>query len=133
MNIQWTEDVALHIGEIDDQHKKIFTMINALYKAISKGSDKSDALDALKDMADYAIEHFSKEERYMRQAGYPHMDEHKSEHDDFFSTLEDFEKRYKTGDVSVEEISGFLNGWIENHIMGTDRGYVPFFKDMGIR
>ena len=132
MQIQWTEDFALHIGEIDDQHKKIFTMINAIYRAISKGSDKSDALDALRDMADYAIEHFSREEKYMRQSGYPQADEHKSEHDDFFSRLEDFEKRIKKEEIHIQEISEYLNGWINKHITGTDRKYVPFLLDMGI-
>ena len=37
-----------------------------------------------------------------------------------------------TEEGCVEEISGFLNGWIENHIKGTDRDYVPFFKDLGV-
>jgi hemerythrin-like metal-binding protein len=96
-----------------------------------------DAVNStLKELESYAAEHFQTEEILMKQNGYPDYPSHKQEHDEFIEKIEDlkkkFEKQKETYTVPIETWI-FLKNWLNQHIMGTDKQYVPFFQEKGIQ
>lgn len=122
--IKWNDELSVGLDSIDSQHKELFRVINAFYNSIADKLGKAAVLQAIKDMENYTITHFTAEEGMMRRAGYTGLDLHMKEHKDFVDTVADFRKRYEEGRLLLSlEVSGFIKNWITNHIMKTDQQY----------
>jgi hemerythrin len=123
--IKWNEELSVGLPLIDDQHKELFRLINAFYNRIADKMGKTAILQAITDLENYTLIHFSEEERMMKVAGYPYLDEHRREHMQFIETVADFRKRYDSGRLLLSlEVSGFVKQWITNHIKKTDQQYI---------
>ncbi len=132
--INWTESLSVKITSIDEQHKKLFDLINSFYDNMNKSSQKEKMLDIIKSLKDYTVFHFSTEEKYMKQINYPDFNYHKQEHDKFVAKVLNFEERYKSGKLLLSvEVTNFIKDWICNHIMVTDGNYSDTFIRNGIK
>ena len=58
MAIQWNEELATGVLEIDNQHKEIFARINRLLEASSQGKGKQEVGRMIDFLGDYVISHF---------------------------------------------------------------------------
>jgi hemerythrin-like metal-binding protein len=122
--IKWNDELSVGLDSIDNQHKELFRVINAFYNSIADKLGKVAVLQAIKDMENYTITHFTAEEAMMRHAGYAGLEQHMNEHKDFIETVADFRKRYEEGRLLLSlEVSGFIKNWITNHIKKTDQQY----------
>src|SRR5271157_3259308 len=95
--INWTENLSVKIKSIDDQHKKLIDLINGFYDNVRDKSSKEMIFELIKSLKEYTVFHFSTEEKYMKQYGFPGFSGHKIEHDNFVKKVLDFEDRYKNG------------------------------------
>ncbi|MEK7700013.1 MAG: hemerythrin domain-containing protein [Planctomycetota bacterium] len=68
MAVQWSENLAVGVTMIDDQHKGIFSRINTLMSAMSQGKGKEEVGKVLEFLADYTKKHFSAEEKLMMES-----------------------------------------------------------------
>ena len=71
MNIllHWKQEYSVNIKEIDQQHRKLFDLINLLYDS-SLLNEKEDILEKIfVELKDYAFVHFKDEEKYFARAG----------------------------------------------------------------
>jgi len=131
--ITWSESLSVKIESIDDQHKKLIEMINDFYENISKRTNNENIIVLIDGMKKYTIEHFSYEERYMKQFGYPEYEQHKQEHDNFIARVTVLEEKFKKGTIILSyEITSFLKDWIKYHIQNSDMKYTSFFKNNGM-
>jgi len=131
--ITWNESMSVKINSIDEQHKKLFEMINDFYNNISKRSNDELILKLVSGMKNYTVMHFSTEERYMKQYKYPSYELHKKEHEDFIAKVNALEEKLKKGTIIVSfEITNFLKDWIKHHIQNTDKQYSDFFLKHGV-
>jgi hemerythrin len=126
--IKWTEDLSVGVNLFDDEHKRLFELVNNLNQLIVVG-DKTAALEkALSGLIDYTKYHFKNEEGVMKKHGYPVFEKHKAEHDKLTAKVEEFHTRLNDGKVNFSlELIKFLNDWLVNHIQGTDKEYKSFF------
>jgi hemerythrin len=130
----WDKNLSVGIDSIDQEHQKLFSMINDLYEHIGKKSNNELISDLIKEMKDYTKHHYATEETYFLQFNYPQYKEHKAEHDAFVAKVADLEKRLNAGRLIITfEITAFLKDWIKNHIKGTDMKYVDFLKRQGVK
>jgi hemerythrin len=130
----WNDSLSVKIDSIDEQHKKLFEMINGFYDNINKRSNNELILNLIGGMKDYTVMHFSTEERYMKQYNYPNYEQHKKEHQDFIAKVNALEEKLKKGTMIVSfEITSFLKDWIKNHIQHADKQYSDFFLKHGIQ
>ncbi|HEY5672954.1 MAG TPA: bacteriohemerythrin [Malonomonas sp.] len=132
--IIWKKEYSVGVADIDNDHKKLISMINQLHLAM--GNDRGQALikTIISDMLDYTKMHFAKEEAYMRQAEYLGLLQHFREHDNFVRKTQDLKQRSESGEFVLSlEVVQFLSDWLKNHILETDMKYVPTFKQKGIR
>lgn len=130
--IPWEDKFALGINEIDEQHKKMLSIINKLYDLFEdlKNNDQIEIDKVIKETADYAIYHFATEEKYFAMFGYEKAEEHIQIHNQYRAKIDDWRNKYEeTRDEKIFfEISSFLHDWWIWHINNTDRDYVPFMK-----
>ena len=60
--MKWTQDMAVGIETIDEQHKELFKRISDLLQAIREHRCKSEIDGTIKFLDDYARFHFGEEE-----------------------------------------------------------------------
>lgn len=134
---KWKNDFSVNIKSIDDQHKELFKIGNFLYEIVSikDGVDRYDEiLEALHKLRDYAIYHFTFEEKMMEDNEYPKFEQHKRQHDSFISkvkSIDEVEIDEKQKKIGMDLII-FIANWIENHILKTDMEYREFLNDKGV-
>ncbi len=137
--LEWNESYSVGIEIIDQQHKRLFSLINDLHKTLQQIEGKSDLkssinelsamLDAVDEMEDYASYHFSNEEKYMLQASYPDYKPHKKAHEHFFDNVREFKHEIDEGKgFKLQDILEYLRKWLTGHVMTTDQKYRPFLE-----
>ena len=133
MKLLWTPDLEVGIAEIDDQHKELFGKINDLRSAIHEGKGAEMINTTSRFLADYVLEHFSKEEQVMNKIDYPDYQLHKSEHTAFMRDLVGFKKNLDRLQVEggitsflVIEMHRRLHGWLLHHIGKEDKAFGDF-------
>lgn len=135
--LKWDEGFSVGVKEMDDQHKKLFDVINHVYTALQGRnihSSKGLLGESLDEMAAYTKVHFEAEEKLMREHGYPEYEAHKNEHDHFTLTVMDFKRRYDGGDTMLTaKMLASLVTWLDTHLNSTDKRYTPYFHERNIR
>jgi len=132
--ISWSNKLALGIDSIDTQHKQLVKLINDLNKAMRDKESAAVMRDIVAGLKEYVLTHFAYEEELFDKHGYPETEDHKGIHSQFVEKVGDFELALTEGKATVSiEVMRFLRDWLVQHIMGTDREYVPFLTRHGVR
>ena len=126
-------DPALETGYalIDDQHRQLFALANALHETDSGCAPDAKVVgDAVYRLTDYVVEHFADEEGLMAHFGYPGLGLHKMQHEQLTSSTLLLTARYFKGeDVSPCEIAEFLGDWLTKHIEAEDLRAIAFVRE----
>jgi len=132
--IDWTEGYSVRVREIDAQHKTLVEKINMLHQALLDNKGREAQKIIIEGMVEYANVHFSTEEKYMLRLTYPGYQKHKAEHEQFTAKALDLQERIgHSGFVLTLEILSFLKGWLQEHILVTDKEYSNHFNLNGVR
>lgn len=132
--IIWGDHYKIGFKASDDQHQELVRMIGDLSNAIKANQDKSMLDKLLSDLINYTANHFSMEERMMQTHAYPEKSAHTKEHEDLKSTVIDLQKKCKDGKTTVSlQTIHFLNDWLTNHILKTDKRLAVFLNSKGIK
>ncbi|MCM1126468.1 MAG: response regulator [Lachnospiraceae bacterium] len=123
--IAWDDSYKMGIEFIDKDHKILFSTMNKLLK-ISEDQEKNEWVcrEGVKFLKNHSIEHFEREEVYMKSIGYDEYDIHKRLHDNFREkTLPALEKEMEEMHYSTESVRHFLGvciGWVISHTLTED-------------
>lgn len=126
---EWDDSIALGIPTIDEQHKALFGWINTLNKAIKSGDGAEEVGEVIWKLITYVTVHFNEEERLMLTCGYPRLEAHRREHDQFVSRLQDIQTGFIDGQAMGESVLDFMVDWLVCHIKGTDQDYSRFIHE----
>ncbi len=127
--IKWSDTFSVKIQSIDEQHRKLFNMINDLNNAIKENNEKEKIGIILKDLISYTKSHFVFEENMMIKHDYHGYKWHKTIHDDLIFEVSKIVKRFDEGqDIVAKELLNFLLKWLVEHIGGVDKQYSPIFS-----
>ena len=118
---------------MDPQHKVLVDLINEVYAAMKAGADRSVLQDIVRRLREYTVKHFTYEEGVLHTSmRYPDMQAHLKQHRAFVERIAQFEEALGSGRVTLDmEMMRFLKNWLKQHIMGTDKKYVPYFNGDG--
>jgi hemerythrin-like metal-binding protein len=131
--IVWNEDLSVNIQEINEQHKKLISMINELNTAMGAGKGKDVMGSVLARLVDYTKSHFAVEETLMQKHQYPGYISHKAEHDKLTKQVIDIMDKFKEGKAIVTvEIMNFLKNWLTSHIQTIDKRYSSHLNAKGV-
>lgn len=135
---EFTKDCMINIKEIDDEHSKLFQMINEAVDMNNKLDDITGVSKSLiANLKEYAATHFAHEEAYMESINDPELPLQKKEHAAFVERLVeiDFKDLDNMDDNQQEyllELIQFLVSWLSNHILGEDKKIGDFVVKQGI-
>jgi hemerythrin-like metal-binding protein len=123
--VQWDPRHSVGDETLDDQHKAILAQCNALADCLADESEEGERKfrQTFDELMLRAREHFAAEETWLAGAGYPDLDEHRDERDEFdylaaeIITTENFDKG---------ELQTFLALWWTGHIVGAARRHRAF-------
>ncbi|MEK6794759.1 MAG: bacteriohemerythrin [Spirochaetota bacterium] len=127
----WKPEYSVRVEELDAQHKHLFSLIGKLFDAMAGANVRDISRNILSSLNDYAITHFSTEERLLLRFKYDDFSEQKREHDAFFDTIRDYEKN--GSDTFEKDMLEFLNDWLSEHILKVDKKYATFLNNHGVK
>lgn len=130
--IEWSEKYSVGVKEFDEQHLKMFGIINRFYDAMKNGQDNNNNIAILRELADYGEYHLKNEEKYFNEYAYPDKENHTKIHDSYRSKIEGFLKEANDSLVSFAIID-FLEDWWLGHIAQKDKEYTDFFHAKGLK
>lgn len=128
------QDYTIGLESMDEEHKVLISAIkdamelleddNMLYK-------DDEVYKLLSRLEDYIKMHFSHEEEYMEEVGYPGLEDQKIQHRQFVKRLEEFNESAETMKLDnqnevIGELLDYLLEWISWHIKEEDKKYVSF-------
>lgn len=122
---RFTDDCLIGVDVIDNEHKRLFSMINEAIEMAEKG--ETIALRLLKNLIsnlkEYAITHFAHEEEYMRKTGDAELERQIREHEQFSEYVEKYSRSWLSEENAKEkivELLAYLSRWLYRHILGSD-------------
>jgi len=133
--IIWDQSFSVGVKLIDEQHKKLFGMINKLHKTVKNiNSWEAEPLEnIILDLAAYVDFHFKTEEKYFAEFGYEKTEEHTAQHNFYEEKVRDFKRQYdERGEIVGGEVLVFLEDWIKGHIKVKDKEYTKCFNEHGL-
>jgi hemerythrin len=130
----WNSKYSVGVEAMDKQHIMLFTMINDLHSAMTKGQAQAFTRDLLNKLAKYVHEHFTAEEAMMASTRYPDIVKHRTLHHDLTQKVDEFAARYARGEGGLNvQLLNFLRDWLTNHIQTVDHGYTSWVNEHGVR
>ena len=125
--IEWNQRYSVGIEELDEQHSRLFSIFYTLLEVGDISLKSKEVADALADLSAYTYEHFTVEEKYMAECGYPDLESHIRIHDAFRKKIgvlcsDKSEKQAK----NLTEILSKLYEWLVTHVCSCDQQYVPY-------
>ncbi len=129
MKIEWTDDLSTGIPEMDEQHKRLIALLDGFYTAVERGEREEGIRTLFEGVDQYTVFHFSAEEAFMEQIGYPDLASHRETHTMFRREYLSAMERHEAGDrKAVRDLVAFLFSWLYTHIQKTDKRYGLFFR-----
>lgn len=128
----WNDSYSVEIGSLDEQHKRLFSLINSLHDAMKQGKGNSIAEQILNNLIAYTSVHFAAEEAMLQKAAYPGLTQHQKEHREFTVQVAAFVEEHHGGKVALSiSLMNFLQSWLIHHICKVDKDYSGFLRARG--
>ena len=130
-DIKWTEDLSVGVEVLDDDHKKLISMLNTLFAAGMAGVADAMLDKTLDALEDYTHFHFEREIEFLEKHDYPSVEPHKFQHEKLIKELKTYTDKVREQGVDgmSTELMMFLRTWLINHIKEHDMDYAKFLKD----
>ena len=111
--VEWREGFKTGIGQVDGEHQHLFALVKQL--------DRENAQQAVDELLEYVVTHFTNEQALMESSGYPDFRVHLALHEQLASQVTDFLlSGSEWTDERVHELRKFLNKWLVGHILTHD-------------
>ncbi|MCK4704444.1 MAG: hemerythrin family protein [Gammaproteobacteria bacterium] len=128
----WKPSYSVGVELFDKDHQKLFALMLEMYKALNHLPSKEEAKAVLVQLKDYTETHFSREEALMKKYEYPDFEAHCVQHEEMKNKIDEFQSKFDEEDVTVsKDVLHYLEDWLINHILITDKKYTDFFNAKG--
>ena len=94
---EWTSALGLGHAEIDEQHKRLLRLGEAVVEPLMNSSDHQPGASQLQALIGFAQDHFAFEEGLMRSTAYPEADQHAKYHASLLTELRTYSFRTQQG------------------------------------
>ncbi|KAB0664209.1 bacteriohemerythrin [Oryzomonas japonica] len=132
--MEWDSSFATGVSQFDQQHIKLFDMVNELHDAMQQKRSKEAIGSILGRLIEYTASHFGAEEDAFRTSGYHEAAQHKQHHTKLVDQVLDLQRKFNAGETLLtQDVIMFLQDWLINHIKGVDRKYGPHLTASGIK
>ena len=131
MRIDFPMELITGVEKIDLQHMELVSRIRTLHESYLNGTSAEKLAETMEYLKCYVAEHFSTEEKYMKEHNYPYYERHTKIHREF---VEDFSKltaEFKQKGLSADFNLDFnvkLIEWMKSHVLGEDKALADFIR-----
>ena len=132
--VEWQEDLAIGVLEIDIQHKLLFEKVNSFLEACQSEADSDTVHRLFWFLEAYAVTHFRDEEKLMQTLAYPDYLPHRKQHLAFAQEIGKVKERLQAEGPTQSLVSGmsrFISDWLIQHISHMDRAIGHFVNNSG--
>ena len=113
---------------MDVQHRRLFSFINDLQRALEAGRPRKVLLGILDELVQFLYIHFADEEQFMESNGYPELPEHADVHRKFHRQVSELQKRVRANGSGPDESDvASIARWLKDHLLVTDQKYGEYF------
>jgi hemerythrin len=132
--LKWSNRYSVNVTEIDEQHKKLISLINEMYDAMHAGRGDDILGAVIAEFVDYTVYHFKTEELLLQQYDYPKYGEHKEMHDILSKKARDLQETFDGGNKPTAiDVMLLLTNWLNAHILVEDKKCEPYLSSMANR
>ncbi|BCO25232.1 bacteriohemerythrin [Rhodoferax lithotrophicus] len=124
MGIEWKEAYNLGQADIDQQHRHLFDLTNALMDADNVVTMRSLIMQLYK----HTREHFEQEENLMRKMKFPDLEVHTHYHNKLLSRLNTISQEVGQGVFNKPALTQLMNDWALHHIPLDDAAIATFMN-----
>src|SRR5689334_10822410 len=118
------EKFDVQVTEMNEQHKQLIELMNALYERDAQQAPKSEIRGLLGRLYDLSRKHFSAEEALLDGMGFPQRHTHKQVHAKLLADFAAHRQEFDAGAGRVNpKFFDFLKLWLTSHILHTDKKY----------
>ncbi|MBF0166455.1 MAG: hemerythrin family protein [Alphaproteobacteria bacterium] len=130
-SLAFTPDMATGIRAIDNDHRMLIDIANALTEEVAAGNSKEKLGAALDALIRYVEEHFRREEKMLTDCAYPQLAAHMREHQNLSRSVYEIHHLFRTHPEQVPwgQVTAFLANWLKSHILQTDMAYVECVRN----
>jgi hemerythrin len=130
----WSERYSVNIAELDRQHQVFFAIVQELNQALATGEGAAISHSILLRLVEYAHTHFGAEEALMTEHKFPALPTHCAEHDRFTRSVAKFLENNRADKAGVPvSLMLFVQTWLKEHILVSDKAYSSFLNARGVR
>lgn len=129
--LAWKQRYRINICEMDNQHKRLFEIIDNLNICL-KLKSCSTAETILDTLIDYIKYHFSCEEEFMKEYKYINLEQHAKLHRSFEKKLQEYKQDIKNNRLNKTHMLLMLQSWLVNHILEDDKKYAKVLNEKGV-
>ena len=128
----WSDELSVGNTFIDNDHRRLISLVNGLYGAMEQGSGKDVQGKVLHGVIEYAQDHFKREETVMQRIGYVELASHKQEHNELIREVRNLQKKFGDGKSMLTiHVSALLRDWLFNHIVQVDKKLTAAMQEAG--
>jgi hemerythrin-like metal-binding protein len=130
----WDEKLATGIKEIDDDHKRLFDLVDQFHEAYACGEGNAMLGHVFETLFDYTDSHFRREEDLAAKEAYPRRDHHRQLHETLKAEVIVLFDRFRADDRQggetdlALELMAFLSNWLHFHITEEDMDLRDFLN-----
>lgn len=128
--VSWSEDLALGVPSIDEQHKALFYRVDRLIEACQERKGKAEIERLLSFLEEYIEIHFAAEEALQVASGYPEAAFHRVLHVRFAEELRRIRQSMEEdpGVSFALRVNTLVVSWLRHHVSGSDRDFAEFLR-----
>ncbi|MFZ1375617.1 MAG: bacteriohemerythrin [Geothrix sp.] len=124
--LSWHERFSVGHAEIDQQHQRLFELVNHFDDVIQMGMVE-ELPRIVDDVMHLSEAHFRFEEGLIQDIGFPVVAEHRKIHRELLDQVGHMRSSMMVGGhVSHKAVVRFLADWLTNHILREDMEYKPY-------
>jgi methyl-accepting chemotaxis protein len=98
--IEWSDQLSVAVLSMDEQHKRFFTILDELHRAMKQGKGTTVIGGILRGLAQYTEYHFGEEEALMSRHNFRDLAHQQEAHRCFVEKVAELRSRYAGGDES---------------------------------
>lgn len=133
-HLKWPKELEVGLKEIDNQHKKLFKLVNKLLSDCLN-ENKCNCIKTKSDLLEiysFAKLHFETEEKIMRDYNYTDYEGHCKKHREIFASLEQIKlsmENDKSGTELYSQFSCEVVEWFSKQTMNEDLKLAEFLRE----
>ncbi|MBK8174291.1 MAG: hemerythrin family protein [Rhodospirillales bacterium] len=130
--LRWRDSLSLDVPRVDNDHKRLFELLNRVRFLDLAGDDPQAIGDALSELLLYTQTHFRREEQLMELGGYPGLAGHRRAHQQFTAKVAEIVALFHTDPqaVRVHDLYDLMADWLVDHVLGADMQLKPWIAHL---